>query len=111
MPTSYSVSFSGCTERKTTTEPAWAWPSSTGSCIGTADGYGQMPRRTRAQRSSSRSARPNPLNTDRSVGLLTQRSAREYPTMAPELPDSAAVNDKLVEILLIEDSPSDVQRS
>ncbi len=31
--------------------------------------------------------------------------------MAPELPDSAAVNDKLVEILLIEDSPSDVQRS
>jgi len=29
--------------------------------------------------------------------------------MALELPDSTAVNDKLVEILLVEDSPSDVQ--
>ena len=29
--------------------------------------------------------------------------------MAPERPDAPAVTDKLVEILLVEDSPSDVQ--
>ena len=29
--------------------------------------------------------------------------------MAPELPDTLAMNDRLVEILLVEDSPSDIQ--
>src|SRR6266566_6760102 len=103
-PTNSSESFSACIVPKTTRAPASAWRSYNASCSGMVGGSGQTELWTMARRFLSPSGDNWTTRIDgRRKAPMTAMDSR--PAMRPEM----TMEDLSVDILLVEDNPSDVR--